>query len=421
MVCRGVVWACVFLGGSGQLRAQDAPLPVTAAVESAVERPGLFRLGAVFLTPYLHVGSLGIDTNVFYTPTDRQADFTASGGPGLEIVRPFGRASRVRLDGGLDYLYFAKTESQRKLNGYGAAELDLQGVRTRLFVEERYDSSYARPSYEVNARVQQETEGTTGFLRRNLGERLALVLFGSRRRTTTDRQDYLGTDLGDTLTEDRYRGGGELRLALSIKTQLVGGAEHEWYRFPRQPERDGASTLAYGGFRTDETALISGQALAGYRWFRLDAGGERRGPYARVDAAWNFSPKTKLGGHYVRDINYSSFATTGATPTNLNETIEVYVDKVLTSNVYFRVFGRLGRLASDGSITIVSPEGVQTAVRDDRIREAGAELGYQFRSRIRIGLGATYTTRESAFETFGVEGLLAGLTVRYNPPQPTFR
>jgi hypothetical protein len=30
-------------------------------------------------------------------------------------------------------------------------------------------------------------------------------------------------------------------------------------------------------------------------------------------------------------------------------------------------------------------------------------------------------TRKSAFETFGVEGLLAGLTVQYNPPQPTFR
>jgi len=34
---------------------------------------------------------------------------------------------------------------------------------------------------------------------------------------------------------------------------------------------------------------------------------------------------------------------------------------------------------------------------------------------------ATYSERRSTFETFGVEGLLAGLTVKYNPPQPTFR
>jgi hypothetical protein len=69
----------------------------------------------------------------------------------------------------------------------------------------------------------------------------------------------------------------------------------------------------------------------------------------------------------------------------------------------------------------VTPDGIETAPRDDRVREAGAEFGYQFRTRVRIGVTATYTTRESGFETFGVDGLLAGLTVQYNPPQPTFR
>jgi hypothetical protein len=393
----------------------------TGSEEEPSARPGLFRVGTFYLTPYLNIGSLGVDTNVFYTPTDRQTDFTASGGPGLEVVRPFGRESRFRLDGGLDYLYFAKTESQRQLNGYGSAEFDLVGVKTRLFVEERYQSSYRRPSYEVNERVQQESEGTRGFLRRNLGDRFALALVGSRERTTTDSQDYLGTDLGDTLTEDRYRAGGELRLALSVKTQMVGGGEQEWYRYPRLPERDGDSTKVYGGFRTDETALIAGQALLGYQWFRLDTGGERSGLYANVDATWNISPKTKLGARYRREINYSSFATTGSTPTNLNETVEIYLDKLLARNLYFRLFGRLASLASDGDITIVTPDGVETAVRDDRVREAGAEFGYQFRTRVRIGVTATYTTRESPFETFGVDGLLAGLTVQYNPPQPTFR
>jgi hypothetical protein len=422
VVRRGASLSVVLVLLATAARAQAPPGPAGAGPSDEVPaRPGLFRLGALYLTPYLQLGSLGIDTNVFYSPTDRQTDFTASGGPGLEIVRPFGRESRLRLDGGLDYLYFARTESQRKLNGYGTAQLDLVGVKTRLFIEERYASSYSRPNFEVNERVQQETEGTQGFLRRNLGDRFALALFGERERTTTDSQDYLGTDLGDTLTEDRYRAGGELRLALSVKTQMVGGGEREWYRYPRLPERDGDSIKVYGGFRTDDTALIVGQALLGYQWFRLDTGGERSGLYANVDAAWNIAPKTKLGARYRREIDYSAFATTGPTPTNLNETVEAYLDKVLARNLYFRLFGRLGTLATDGEITIVTPDGIETAVRDDRVREAGAEFGYQFRTRVRIGVTATYTTRESAFETFGVEGLLAGLTVRYNPPQPTFR
>jgi hypothetical protein len=188
------------------------------------------------------------------------------------------------------------------------------------------------------------------------------------------------------------------------------------------PERDGQATLAYGGFRTDETALISGQALAGYRWFRLDTGEERDGVYANVDAAWNLGPRTKLGARYLRDIDYSAFQTSGATPTNENEMAEVFLDKVLASNLYVRFFGRQSRLASDGAITIVPPgEAPQASVRDDRAREVGVEVGYQFLQRFRVGVTAFYTTRESSFETFGVEGLLAGLTVQYNPPQPTFR
>ena len=420
---RRVVWLGLLC--AGLLAGDSAWAPgqeTTAATEEPIAaRPGLFRVGSWYLTPYLQIGSMGVDTNVFYSPTDRQTDFTASGGPGLEIVRPFGRESRFRLDGGLDYLYFAKTDSQRKLNGYGTGQFDLVGVKTRFFVEEHYRSSYTRPSFEVSDRVQQETEGTRGFLRRKLGDRFALALLGSRERTTTDSYYYLGTDLGNTLTEDHYRAGGELRLAVSIKTQMVGGGEQEWCRYPLLPERDGESTKAYGGFRTDETALISGQALVGYQWFRLDTGGERSGFYASVDAAWKISFKTKLGARYLRNIDYSAFPTTGPTPTNLNESVEVYLDKVLVSNLYFRLFGRIATLASDGPITIGTPDGIETAVRDDRVREAGAEFGYQFRTRVRIGVTATYTTRKSPFETFGVEGLLAGLTVQYNPPQPTFR
>jgi Putative beta-barrel porin 2 len=390
--------------------------------EAPPERPGLFRVGTFYLTPYINIGSMGVDTNVFYSATDRQSDFIASGGPGLEIVRPFGRASRFRLDGGLDYLYFAKTDSQRKLNGYGTAQLQVEGVKTRVHLEESYATSFSRPNYQVDERVQQETEGTRAFLRRTLGDRFALALFGNREHTTTDSQDYLGTDVGQTLTEDQYQAGGELRLALSVKTQLVGGGEQDWYRFPRAPERDGEAQLAYGGFRTDETALIAGQALAGYRWFHLDAGGERSGFYASVDASWNVSPKTQLAVRYVDDITYSALETSGATPTNRTRATEVYLDKVLASNVYFRIFGRLSHLLSDGEVTIVVPgEDPTTAVRDDRVREAGAELGYQFRTRVRIGVRASYTTRKSTFETFGIEGLLAGLTVTYNPPQPTFR
>jgi len=422
-VGRGVVASLlVVLAASAPSRAQVAESPGSRSTDVDATRPGLFRVGSFYFTPYLHIGTLGVDTNVFYTPTDRQPDFTASGGPGLEIVKPFGRESRFRIDGGLDYIYFAKTESQRKLNGYGKALLDVWGVKTRLAVEERYARTFSRPNYEVNDRVEQETEGTEGLLRRDLGDRMRLALFGSRQRVRTESYDYLGTNLGNTLTTDEYHAGGELQLALSVKTRFVAGGEEAWHRFPNLPARDGGSTLAYGGFRTAGDALIGGFALAGVRWFRLDSGAKRNVVYADVSATWAVSPKTKLGGQYQRDADYSSLAMSGPTPTNLGERVEAFIEKFLTRSVYLRLYARQYRLVSDGDVVLVPPEGgLVVSERNDRVREAGGELGYQFRSRIRAGINVSYTDRVSTIETFGIEGLLAGFTLQYNPPQPTFR
>ncbi len=305
---------------AGHAQAPEAPTRASAT-QAPAERPGLFRAGAWYLTPYLNIGTLGVDTNVFYTATDRQADFTASGGPGLEVVRPFGTKSRFRLDGGLNYLWFARTESQRRLNWYGSASLELEGVKTSFVVEESYVGTYSRPNFEVDTRVQQETEGTQARLTRRLGDRWSLSLRGARWDRRTEDQDYLGTNLGETLTEKRYEAGGELRRALTIKTMLVGGAEHFWYRFSRLPERDGQSTLAYGGFRTDASALVSGRALGGYRWFWLEAdpAGDRGLWYADVNATLNLTPKTKLGATFYRDLDYTAFAAAGSSPTLVRE------------------------------------------------------------------------------------------------------
>ena len=60
--------------------------------------------------------------------------------------------------------------------------------------------------------------------------------------------------------------------------------------------------------------------------------------------------RTSIGQAQIPTLRQSPPA--GATPTNLNEMAEIYLDKLLASNVYFRLFGRLGTLLSDGAITV---------------------------------------------------------------------
>ncbi len=94
---------------------------------------------------------------------------------------------------------------------------------------------------------------------------------------------------------------------------------------------------------------------------------------------------------------------------------------MLASNVYLYGFARLIRYRTDDVVLVPPGEEPVETFRDDRVREAGVELGYQFRSRVRMGVTAIYTERRSNIETFGIQGLLAGFTVTYNPPQPVFR
>lgn len=393
-----------------------------ATTPAQAERPGLFQSGGWYFTPYLDIGTLGVDTNVFYTPTERQTDFTASGGPGLEIIRPFRTTHRLRLDGGMNYLWFAKTESQRRMNWYGTASLELDGVKTSVLLEGRYIGTYSRPNFEVDRRVQSDTITAVARVVRRLGDRWRVALLGTYRDRVTEDELYLGTNLGETLTEKRYEAGLELRRALSIKTQLVGGGEHTWYVFPRAPERDGQSTLAYGGLRTDSSALISGQALGGYRWFYPEHGpvDSQELWYANVDATLNITPRTKLGGTFFRDLQYSAFSSTVAPPTLIDQQVSVFFEKLLTSSVYFRIFARRIEYIRDANAVVPSADDGSSTFRD-RAREAGVELGYQFRSRVRIGVTALYTERRPGIETFGVDGLLAGFTITYNPPEPIVR
>src|SRR5262245_52265205 len=100
---------------TGSTAGQETP-PATepaSQAEAPVQeeaRPGRFQVGPFYLTPYIHIGTLGYDSNALYTATDVEGDFTASGGPGLEIVLPIRRLSRFTLDGALDYLYYAEHE-----------------------------------------------------------------------------------------------------------------------------------------------------------------------------------------------------------------------------------------------------------------------------------------------------------------------
>jgi hypothetical protein len=394
--------------------------PSTPQATPTKARPGKYQLGPFYLTPHLRFGPISYDSNVFYSATEVQDDVIVAMGPGLDIVLPANNVWRFYANGGLDYLYFVRTASQRRFVGEAAAGVLGQGARTELSLEESYRDTYGRPGYDVDERVQQTEEATELLLDRGLVGRLRLGLRGFRERATTDSdQDYLGTDFASALTVDSYLVAAELGLGVSVKTSLVARGEYGWNRFPVDPARDNDRGLLAGGVRTDATALIAGRALVGRRSYRpKGAQGTRSLTYVDVDATVG-SSRTRVGGGYTRDLQDAFFLPEDGFPAQLVETKTLKLEKRLSARFDLRAFGRETTYKTESPITIVPSDGPpQTSVRNDKNRDAGLDLGYRFGSSFRVAITATYRDRDSTFSTFNVEGLLVGFNAQLNPDLP---
>jgi hypothetical protein len=397
--------------------------PPAGRPDPAPERPGLFRAGPVYLTPRLRIGTIGFDTNVFYTATERQTDFTASGGPGLEVVLPVRSSLLVSVEGGVDYIYFLRTTSQRRLAGDGKGRIDVIGAQAAAGFEGSYRRTFSRPSFEVDRRIVQDQQQARVDGHVEVGERLDLRVEGAATRLDVPGgQEFRGADLRRSLSRDTLHGRLITAYRLTPKTSFLIEADHQVDRFLLDRARDADSNRLGCGFEVISTTRLSGRAIGGVRSFRLRRLGttprpaEVRKPYATVDLTYHFGPRTRLGAAYNRDLQHSAFTAVTGRPTISMESYRVRLDNGLVGALDLRLFGGLTRLRSDGPVTVaVGPDETITAVRDDEAWEGGADLGYTFRRHLRIGLAASYTERRSTIDDFGIEGLLVGGTISFAP------
>jgi Putative beta-barrel porin 2 len=383
-------------------------------------RPGRFRIGPIYLTPVLRVGTFGLDTNVFYTATDRQADVSGSGGPGLIVVLPFSRRARLISEGDLTYLYFVRTASERKLMGNARSALELNGARTFASIGGRFDDTYARPSTEVDRRVAERITSAEVQLRRELSARTRFSAVSTFSRQEVDAgTDFLGANLSETLNRDSISVTGGFDYALTPKTRLVAEGTYEKDQFHQDPGRDAARPLADIGIRTESSALISGQALGGVRWFLPVTGSSANrqyGAYANIDTTWHVTASTSLSGGYRRDVDYTALQVVSGAPTLRTEIASAGFRQEFRHRVEFNIEGRRTHTRTSGAVRLVLDSGqtIET-VRDDVTYEATAELGYKVASRLWAGGRAGYGQRQSTIADFGVQGLIVGAKITFTP------
>jgi hypothetical protein len=365
-----------------------------------------FSLGALQLDPRLAIRNVGIDTNVFNTPTAPERDFTATIGPELESRL---QAGRLTLTGtsGFGWTYFQKASSQRFVEYAQAGRADVALVRVTPHVEGSVERTRRRPNDELDVRVRQRRTRMGGGLAVHPGARLTVDATFQER--TFDFGDGSADDFG--LSQSLNRTERELGLATSLAltpltTFVVRTASRE-DDFEFAGERNSRSISVMSGLEFKPLALISGQVFIGFRSFapKTSELPGFNGVIAAVDLQYVARDFLRVDIDVARDVDYSFERDR---PYFVSTSLRGEVSQAIGGS--WDIVGRAGttRLAYQA----FDRAGAPTDTRADRLWLGGIGLGRRM-GVVRIGVDVDRVTRNSSVEGRRYSGLRAGGSLTY--------
>ena len=133
-----------------------------------------WRFGPFHIQPRLVISNAGVDSNIFYSPTDPVKDYTVTAGPAATVYVPIYRKFVLSAYGSPQYVWYSETVRERTWNYYfnGAAQLSLKNVF--LSAEGKYSDARERWNTEIDIRPRRKETGYGGSMLVNLAHRTSL-------------------------------------------------------------------------------------------------------------------------------------------------------------------------------------------------------------------------------------------------------
>ena len=152
-----------------------------------------WKFGPFKIQPTLVIANAGVDSNIFYSPSEPIKDYTVTAGPAATIYLPIHRRFVLSAYGSPQYVWYSKTEQERTWNYYlsGAAQLSLKNVFFSL--EGTYSDARERWNTEIDIRPRRKEEGFGGSMLVNLAHRTSFSL-----AYRTVEYDYASVVYGDS-------------------------------------------------------------------------------------------------------------------------------------------------------------------------------------------------------------------------------
>ncbi len=121
-----------------------------------------WHFGPFHIQPQLVLSNAGVDSNIYYSPSEPIKDYTLTAGPALDVYLPIHRRFVLSAYGSPQYVWYSKTARERTWNYYfnGSAALNLRSVF--LSFDGRYSDARERWNTEIDIRPRRKENGLGG-------------------------------------------------------------------------------------------------------------------------------------------------------------------------------------------------------------------------------------------------------------------
>jgi hypothetical protein len=379
-------------------------VPARAHAQDAV--PGAearFHFGPLALQPRFKLTNVGMDTNVLNSSTNPLQDFTATFVPEVDHALPFGRA---RLTGRttVSFVYFQTLEDQRSIDLSQVERLTVQLAHVTPRADVAYINSDQRPNAEIDARVHRTQTTWGGGLSARLAPKVGIDVSGSQAQYAFADVNYQGVSLATVLDRTTSVVGGRVSVELTPLTTFVVQGSTGQDRFPTAAERNSDHTDLAAGFNMKRSALLSGTANVGVKWFRPHDPTLQNftGVTADVGLTYLFRDRTQLAGKVGRGTDYSFEVNQ---PYYITTGVGFSVTQVIVGRV--DMVARVSRTLFDYQ-SFTPADGSAVSARRDRLSSFGWGTGYRTSSGMRIGIDLSYDRRRSPVADRQYEGFRLG-------------
>jgi hypothetical protein len=257
--------------------ALDTPVSAQAGTVVDPRKDARIRLGPLYVTPTFQLRDVGVDTNVFDSPTRPVSDFTATLAPRADAWVPFGRRALLTTATAIAFVYYNQYSEARSVDPLSLVRGDFYARHLTFFAENQYLRTSER-SFEVDAGLARRAENATAAgvsfqASPRLGWRLRRIIATCAMTTIRSLARIFGPRSNRTETGVRVTA----RHKVTPLTTLVVHAETQRARFEFSPNRDANGLRIAPGFEFSPKALISGKLEVGIR--RLSAWTRRCQPF----------------------------------------------------------------------------------------------------------------------------------------------